>query len=144
MQLLLDDETAPYLLRLSLEVIDWAEKDDIPAYMNYLHKSFELAARQNYKTAMQRIADALADVLTKTTLGTNRDKARMQDYQAAVQENPVKAIAFRRGYSTISIATIPMSLPKLITSTSMQPPHIPTFWSAITADPVATAAHWKI
>lgn len=97
MHLLMDRREDCFLLQLAQEVIAWAKIDDIPVYIDYLHKSFELTARQNHKTGMQEIADALALILDETTYGMNVDKALMQDYQAAAsQGNPRRAIAFRK------------------------------------------------
>ena len=96
MSILEDDQNAQYLMQLSQEVIRLTEKDDIPAYIDYLHKSFELAARNNQKTDMQTIADELAEVLTETPYGTNLDKALMQDYQAMVQDRVERAVAYRK------------------------------------------------
>lgn len=104
MHLLMDSEADPYLLQISQEVIEWAKKDDIPVYIDYLHKSFELAVRWNNKTAMQKIADTLAYEVVETPYGTNVDKALMQDYQAALQEEPQRAIAFRKSaYSLLDL-----------------------------------------
>ena len=91
-----DDQNAQYLMQMSLEVIRLTEKDDIPVYIDYLHKSFELAARNNQKPDMQTIADELAKVLTETPYGTNLDKALMQDYQAMVQDRAERAVAYRK------------------------------------------------
>lgn len=96
MNYLMDDQNAQYLMQLSQEVIQLTEKDDIPVYIDYLHKSFELAARNNQKTDMQTIADDLAKVLTETPYGTNLDKARMQDYQAMVQDRVDRAVGYRK------------------------------------------------
>lgn len=44
MALLQDAPADKYLLQLPEEIIEWAKKDDVEAYISFLHKSFELVA----------------------------------------------------------------------------------------------------
>lgn len=95
MSLLMDNQDAHYLIHLSQEVIRLAEKDDIPVYIDYLHKSFELAERNQKKDEVGVIVEALEDVLSLTTCGTNRDLALLMDYYAAMQDTVDDAVAYR-------------------------------------------------
>lgn len=95
MNLLIDDDTSQYLLELSQEVIDWAKKDDIPAYIDYLKKCFEAAARQENRDAMKKIVGALDAAIEKTVDPTNIDRALLEDYRATLEGNPTTAIRHR-------------------------------------------------
>lgn len=97
MALLQDSPRDKYLLLLPDEVINWADKEgNMEAYIDYLHKSFELATRYEHKSAMPRIADALAEAIVGTPYGTDLDRALMQDYQAVVADDPKRGIEFRK------------------------------------------------
>jgi len=97
MTLLQDSPSDKYLLLLPEEVITWADKEgNMEAYIDYLHKSFELAARYEHKSTMPKIADALAEAIVGTPYGTNLDRALMQDYQAVVTDDPRRGIEFRK------------------------------------------------
>jgi len=108
MTLLQDSPADKYLLLIPEAVIEWAEKDDIDAYIIYLHKAFELEAKYNRRPAMARIADALAEVIVGTGYGTDLDRALMQDYQAAVVDDVRRAIGFRES----AIEQLDLSVPK--------------------------------
>lgn len=96
MDTLEDDQNMQYLIQLSQEVIALAEKDDIPVYIDYLHKSFEVAVRYNQKEEMKTILQDLENVLTVAHYGTNRDIALTMDYRASVQPDAQDAITYRK------------------------------------------------
>lgn len=95
MDMLPDSKEANYLMQLSQEVIALAQKDDMPVYIDYLHKSFELAARNQKKPYMQAIADELELMLMVTTNGTNRDNALLLDYWAELEDSVENAVLCR-------------------------------------------------
>lgn len=82
-------------MQLSQEVIALAQKDDIPVYIDYLHKSFELAARNQKKPYMQAIADELELMLMVTPRANNRDNALLLDYWAELEDSVENAVLCR-------------------------------------------------
>ena len=77
-------------------IIDMVEKDDMDFYLLFLEDVFPYMEKYHYEQGMKHILTELSNLLEYQLLGTNRDKALLFDYKAALEKKPEKAIQYEK------------------------------------------------
>ena len=77
-------------------IIDIIGKDEMDFYLLFLEDVFPYMEKYHYEQGMNRILAELSDLLEHQSLGTNKDKALLLDYRAALEKKPEKALQYEQ------------------------------------------------
>lgn len=77
-------------------IIDMIHKDEMDFYLLFLEDVFPYMEKYHYKQGMNLILAELSNLLERQLLGTNKDRALLLDYKAALEKKPEKAIQFEK------------------------------------------------
>lgn len=88
-------------------IIDMIDKDEIDFYLLFLEDVFPYMEKYHYEQGMHHILTELSKLLEQQLLETNKDRALLLDYKAALETKPEKAIQYEKGeYEKISVNKI--------------------------------------
>lgn len=77
-------------------IIDMIHKDEMDFYLLFLEDVFPYMEKYHYKQGMNHILAELSNLLERQLLGTNKDRALLLDYKAALEKKPEKAIQYEK------------------------------------------------
>lgn len=77
-------------------IIDMVDKDEIEFYLLFLEDVFPYMEKYHYEQGMNLILAELSKLLEQQLHGTNKDKALLLDYKAALEKKTEKAIQYEK------------------------------------------------
>ena len=77
-------------------IIDMIDKDDMDFYLLFLENVFPYMEKYHYEQGMHLILSELSKFLEQQLLGTNKDRALLLDYKAALEKNTEKANQYEK------------------------------------------------
>lgn len=77
-------------------IIDIIDKDDMDFYLLFLEDVFPYMENYHYEQGMHLILTELSKLLEQQLPGTNKDRALLLDYKAALEKKPEKAIQYEK------------------------------------------------
>ena len=77
-------------------IIDMINKDDTDYYLLFIEDVFPYMEKYHYEQGMHLILSELSKFLEQQFLGTNKDRALLLDYKAALEKKTEKAIQYEK------------------------------------------------